>query len=73
LHVHPGETRIDLPLGGFISKSPKFEIKPVRRVIEVTPDTQELTIEIEKVLPWREQGWVSAGHARTLSYTYVGL
>jgi len=57
----PGETRIDLPLGRvYIEISKGFEIKPVRRVIEVTPDTQELTIEIEKVLPWREQGWVSA-------------
>ncbi len=37
-----------------------FEIRPVRQVIEVTPDTQEITIEIEKVLPWRERGWVTA-------------
>jgi hypothetical protein len=57
----PGETSIDLPLGlVYIEVAKGFEIRPVRQVIEVTPDTQEITIEIDRVLPWREQGWVTA-------------
>ena len=57
----PGETSIDLPLGQvFIEVAKGFEIRPVRQIVEVTPDTQEISIEIEKVLPWREAGWVSA-------------
>ena len=56
-----GETSIDLPLGQvFIEVAKGFEIRPVRKVIEVRPDTREINIEIEKVLPWREKGWVSA-------------
>ncbi len=65
----PGETRLDLPLGKvFLEVSKGFEIRPVRRVVEVTPQTEEILIEIEKVLPWREQGWVTADtHVHFLS------
>jgi hypothetical protein len=65
----PGETTIDLPLGDvYVEVSKGFEIRPVRQVIEVTPATREITIEIEKVLPWREKGWVTADtHVHFLS------
>jgi hypothetical protein len=65
----PGETSIDLPLGQvYLEVSKGFEIRPVRRVIEVTPDTKEIVVEIEKVLPWREKGWVTADtHVHFLS------
>jgi hypothetical protein len=65
----PGDTRIKLPLGKvYIEVSKGFEIRPVRKVVEVTPDTQEITIEFDKVLPWREQGWVTADtHVHFLS------
>ncbi|MHB9031499.1 MAG: CehA/McbA family metallohydrolase [Anaerolineae bacterium] len=65
----PGETVIDLPLGKvYIEVSKGFEIKPLRLVREITPATEELTIEIDKVLPWREQGWVTADtHVHFLS------
>ena len=65
----PGETRIDLPLGRvYVEISKGFEISPVRRVVEVTPGTKEILIEIERVLPWRERGWVSADtHVHFLS------
>jgi len=65
----PGETQIDLPLGSvFIEISKGFEIRPVRKVVEVTPDTSEIVIEIEKVLSWRESGWVTADtHVHFLS------
>jgi len=57
----PGETSIDLPLGQvYIEVAKGFEIRPVRRIIEVTSDTQEITIEIDRVLPWRKRGWVTA-------------
>jgi hypothetical protein len=40
----------------------------VRKVVEVTPATQEIVVEIEKVLPWREKGWVTADtHVHFLS------
>ena len=40
----------------------------MRKVVEVTPDTQEVVIEVEKVLPWRERGWVTADtHVHFLS------
>jgi hypothetical protein len=65
----PGETVIDLPLGKvYVEVSKGFEIRPVRTVVEVTPDTEEITVEIEKVLPWREKGWVTADtHVHFLS------
>ena len=65
----PGETRIKLPAGKvYIEVSKGFEIAPVRRTYTVTASTEEITIEIEKVLPWREQGWISADtHVHFLS------
>jgi hypothetical protein len=65
----PGETRIDLPLGNvYIEASKGFEIRPLRKVVQVTPNTDEIVIEIEKVLPWRERGWVTADtHVHFLS------
>lgn len=65
----PGESLIDLPLGKvFIEISKGFEIRPVRRVVEIGPGTDEALIEIEKALPWRERGWVTADtHVHFLS------
>jgi hypothetical protein len=65
----PGETYINLPLGKvYIEVSKGFEIKPVREVFAVTPSTNEITIPMEKVLPWREKGWVTADtHVHFLS------
>jgi hypothetical protein len=73
-HTHPatyinGQTTVRLPLGKvYVEVSKGFEIKPVRKVIEVTAETREITIEIEKMLPWRERGWVTADtHVHFLS------
>jgi hypothetical protein len=65
----PGETRIKLPTGKiYLEISKGFEIKPIRKVFSVTPETKEITIEIEKVLPWREKGWITADtHVHFLS------
>ena len=67
-YIH-GETLVKLPLGKvYLEVSKGFEIRPVRKVVEVTAETQEIVIEIEKVLPWREQGWVTADtHVHFLS------
>ena len=67
----PGETSIDLPLGKvYLEVSKGFEIRPVRKTFPVTPETDEIVIELDKVLPWRERGWVSADtHVHFLSPT----
>jgi hypothetical protein len=65
----PGETQIKLPMGKvYVEVSKGFEIRPVRKVVEVKGETQEIVIEIERVLPWREKGWVTADtHVHFLS------
>ena len=67
-YIH-GETTLSLPLGKiFLEVSKGFEIRPVRRTVAVSADTEEITIEVEKVLPWREKGWVTADtHVHFLS------
>lgn len=64
-----GETRVHLPLGRvYLEVSRGFEVRPLRTIVEVTPDTREITVELEKVLRWRERGWVSADtHVHFLS------
>jgi hypothetical protein len=65
----PGETTLDLPLGKvYLEVSKGFEIRPLRKVIGVGPETEEILVEVERVLPWRERGWVSADtHVHFLS------
>lgn len=65
----PGETVIDLPLGQvYIEVSKGFEIRPLRLKFDILPDTKELKIELERVLNWRERGWVTADtHVHFLS------
>ena len=65
----PGETLVNLPPGRvYLEVSKGFEIKPVRKVIDVKPGAGRIEIAIEKVLPWRERGWVTADtHVHFLS------
>ncbi|HEU5430224.1 MAG TPA: CehA/McbA family metallohydrolase [Thermomicrobiales bacterium] len=65
----PGECVVDLPLGRVaVEISRGYEIAPVRAWVEVTPETEELTFELERTLPWRERGWVTADtHVHFLS------
>jgi hypothetical protein len=65
----PGETTVDLPLGKvYVEISKGFEIRPIRRAVRVSKATNELVFEIEKVLPWRQKGWVTADtHVHFLS------
>jgi hypothetical protein len=64
-----GETRMDLPVGKvYMEVSKGFEMKPVRTVVRVGPDTTEIAVTVDKVLPWRENGWVTADtHVHFLS------
>jgi hypothetical protein len=64
-----GECVADLPLGQvFIEISRGYEVAPLRTSFNVTAETEALTFELEKVLTWREQGWVSADtHVHFLS------
>ena len=65
----PGETQIDLPLGKvFLEVSKGYEIRPMRKVVEVDPGTDTINIEVDRVLKWRDKGWVSADtHVHFLS------
>ncbi len=67
-YVH-GECVVDLPLGTvFVEASRGYEVKPLRALFQVTAETSTITIEMEKVLRWREQGWVTADtHVHFLS------
>ncbi len=64
-----GETLIDLPIGAvYVEVSKGFEIKPIRRKFQVKATTETIEVAIERVLPWRERGWVAADtHVHFLS------
>ena len=64
-----GDTSIKLPQGKiYLEVSKGFEIPPVRKIVDIGPDTEEVIIELDKVLDWREKGWVTADtHVHFLS------
>jgi len=64
-----GETTIDVPLGAvFVEVSRGFEIRPVRKRVTIEPSTERIEIELDRVLPWRKKGWISADtHVHFLS------
>lgn len=64
-----GNCTIDLPFGAvFVEITRGFEVRPLRRVVDIDENTEILTFELEKVLRWREQGWVSSDtHVHFLS------
>ena len=57
------------PLGTGVRRHHRgYEIAPIRSAVEVGPDTDELVFEFERVLRWRERGWVTADtHVHFLS------
>ncbi len=65
----PGETTVDLPLGDvFIEIARGFEIRPVRKRVTVDAATDHIDVELDRVLPWRSKGWVTADtHVHFLS------
>lgn len=64
-----GHCEMDLPLGDvFVEITKGYETAPIRQRVTVGPETEELTFELERVLPWRENGWVTADtHVHFLS------
>ncbi|WFU80583.1 CehA/McbA family metallohydrolase [Bradyrhizobium sp. CIAT3101] len=64
-----GSCEADLPIGPvFVEISRGLEVRPLRCSAEVTPTTENLTFELDRVLRWREQGWVSSDtHVHFLS------
>lgn len=66
-----GECEVDLPLGTvYVEVSKGYEVKPLRTKVTVTPETDTITLELERVLQWRERGWVTADtHVHFLSPT----
>ena len=67
-YIH-GHCEVEVPLGEvFVEISRGYEIKPIRTSIEVSAETDEFVFELEKVLDWRERGWVTADtHVHFLS------
>jgi hypothetical protein len=65
----PGEAIVDLPLGSvYVEASRGYEVMPFRGQLQVGPATDTLTIELERALPWRDAGWVTADtHVHFLS------
>lgn len=66
-----GECIVDLPLGDvYIEITKGYEVKPLRTQITITAETNTITLEVERILRWREQGWVTADtHVHFLSPT----
>ncbi|MER9222957.1 CehA/McbA family metallohydrolase [Mesorhizobium sp. M0644] len=64
-----GAATIDLPLGEvYLEITKGFEIKPIRKTVTITRDTTQISVEIDKTLYWREDGWVTADtHVHFLS------
>ncbi len=65
----PGECEVELPLGEvFVEITRGYEIAPVRSSFVVATETDEITFELDRVLAWREQGWVTSDtHVHFLS------
>jgi len=66
-----GDCVVDLPLGDvYIEITKGYEIKPLRTKVTIGPETETLTFALERVLHWREAGWVTADtHVHFLSPT----
>lgn len=64
-----GDCVVDLPFGDvYVEISRGYEIPPIRRKVRVDAATDELVFELDRVLRWREQGWVTADtHVHFLS------
>ena len=64
-----GTAEYYLPIGEvFFEVSKGFEAKPLRQRFEVTPETGEITIRLERLFDWRAKGWVTADtHVHFLS------
>ena len=64
-----GRCVVDAPVGTiYVEITRGYEIAPIRTSVEITALTDEVTFELERVLDWRAQGWVTADtHVHFLS------
>ncbi len=64
-----GITVVDLPVGNVYMEITKgYEIKPIHKVFNIEKSTENISIELEHLLPWRINNWVSADtHVHFLS------
>ncbi|MAE67717.1 MAG: hypothetical protein CMJ18_25970 [Phycisphaeraceae bacterium] len=64
-----GMCEADLPQGRvYIDISRGYEVTPLRTHFEVEPETDTMRFELERVLDWRSDGWVTADtHVHFLS------
>jgi hypothetical protein len=64
-----GDCVVDLPLGTVhVEITRGYEIAPLRRTVTVDAGTETLTFELDRVLRWRDRGWVAADtHVHFLS------
>jgi hypothetical protein len=69
-HVYvDGECTADLPVGKvFLDIARGFEVAPIRAAAQIGPGTDELVFELERLVGWRDRGWVTADtHVHFLS------
>lgn len=69
-YIH-GDCEVDLPLGTvYIEVSRGYEFAPIRTSFQVDAETDEVVFKLDKLLRWREAGWVTADtHVHFLSQT----
>lgn len=67
-YVH-GQCEAQLPLGTvYVEINRGYETRTIRSRVEVTPETETLRFELEKVFDWRARGWITADtHVHFLS------
>ena len=64
-----GECVANLPMGDvYVDIRKGYEIAPIRKKIAIGPDTDGIRFEVDRVLHWRQEGWVTADtHVHFLS------
>ena len=64
-----GECVADLPIGDvYVDIRKGYEIAPIREKVTIKADTDVITFEVDRVLHWRQDGWVTADtHVHFLS------
>ena len=64
-----GTFDIELPIGEVLIEAVKgFEYQPLRTIARVEEGTAKVSVQLERVMDWRERGWISADtHVHFLS------
>jgi hypothetical protein len=64
-----GKFDIELPTGeSYVEVAKGFEYEPIRQLVNIAPGQRDLSLEIDRKVNWRRNGWVSADtHVHFLS------